>query len=68
MPDLSMVRRKVSRSRWCAFSRDLVSKGKFIRAKGRAAWESVPKFYIVKDGKRAYITREGYLDNVWLRD
>lgn len=50
---------------WLLYS-SCVSKGKFIKMKGRAAWDNVPKRAVVKDGKRAYITQEAFLDNVWL--
>lgn len=43
-----------------------LSRGAFIRLYGREAWASLPRRAIVKDGKRAYITQEAFLDNVWL--
>jgi hypothetical protein len=51
-----------------AISHDLVSKGELIRSKGRQAWDNFPKDQIVKDGKRAYITRHAFEDNLWLAD
>lgn len=46
--------------------RDEVSKGEVIRRCGRDVWERIPRGYIRKDGKRAYIARSAFEDNVWL--
>jgi hypothetical protein len=43
-----------------------MGKGKFIHKHGREAWGRLPKYAIIKDGKRSYITREAYLDNLWM--
>jgi len=44
---------------------DHVSKGEFIRRHGRDAWDSLPNGLIWRDGRRCYIERAPYLDNVW---
>lgn len=43
-----------------------VSKGEVIRRRGRSAWDAVPKGLIRRDGKRAYISRDAFEDNVWM--
>lgn len=45
-----------------------VSKGTVIRKFGRQAWDRMPPDCVIKEGKRAYITREAFEDNVWMSE
>lgn len=47
---------------------DCVSKGRVIREKGRDVWNKVPRWCIHKQGKREYISRNDYVDNIWCWD
>lgn len=44
---------------------DAIGKGQFIRMYGRDVWDKLPKSAILRDGKRAYATREAVEDNSW---
>lgn len=41
---------------------ELTGKGRVIRQFGRGSWALIPRFAIIKRGKRQYVTREFILD------
>lgn len=45
---------------------DVVGKGEFVRRHGRAAWDAIPNGLLYKFGRRRYIGRASYLDNIWM--
>jgi hypothetical protein len=57
------MRKKTS---WPVFWLDHMGKGRFIKTYGRDAWNRLPRSAIVKEGKRAFVTREAILDNLWM--
>jgi hypothetical protein len=52
-------------NRYLKFAHDLMSKGEFIHRHGRAAWDALPNGIKWRDGRRQFIGREAYLDNIW---
>lgn len=44
---------------------DVIGKGAFIKRHGRAAWDALPNGMLWKCGRRKYLGRVAYLDNVW---
>jgi hypothetical protein len=44
----------------------LISKGRVIRKYGRAAWESLPKPYKYRYGRRQFARREAVEDRLWM--
>lgn len=42
--------------RWWGLARGLIQKGEFIRLHGRAAFDRLPKYALIKNGRRVWVT------------